>query len=529
MDLTKDRGQLADRALGILGVSVVRPPAASGTKTAEQLADRALVKVGASVLRPPAASGTKTSAQLADRALVKLGASVLRPPAASGTKTNNNLADRALEKLQVSVLRPPAASGTLDQDALIARVLKKLQVTGDGDDPSAEEIANLQTLIPLVIASLAQRGIVSITNIEAIPQAQFEPLADIIALAHAPDHGKAGNPALATFAQKAESDLRAMALIDLADASVPVLIASLAQRGVATLTSDAIAIAEFEAAADILAAMLAPTVGKGGDPSITAQAVKSESDLRAMALVALMDAAVAPLVAALAQRGIVSISDISAIPQAYFEALADLLALENATQFGRAADATLIALAQKAEADLKSIGLIALMDAAIAPLLATLAQRGIVVITDTSAIPQAYFEPLADLVAFASAGQFGKSGDAMLSGLAQKAEADLRIIQAIARLDDAIDGILEDLNLRGIVEIADADAVPVGLFEAVARIVANAVASDFGRQESEALREQYEERLRVATRRGQAASRTLRTDSVLRAGVSRVSRSTRPY
>jgi len=169
-------------------------------------------------------------------------------------KTARQLVDRALLVLGITVFRPADDIATYSRSDLITRVLKKLQVIGDGDSATAEEAANLSPIIDSVVATLNQRGVVSITDTANFLKWQFEPLADIIAFAHAADHGKAGNAAYAQLASAGESLLKTITRIARVDEFVDGFLEDLTAREIVYVPEpDAIPIAVFESLARLLA------------------------------------------------------------------------------------------------------------------------------------------------------------------------------------------------------------------------------------------------------------------------------------
>jgi hypothetical protein len=64
-----------------------------------------------------------------------------------------------------------------------------------------------------------------------------------------------------------------------------------------------------------------------------------------------------------------------------------------------------------------------------------------------------------------------------------------------ASIDAAIDGILNDLAARDVVEVPDDDAIPSEWFEDLAEIVAQSCARDFGRPKDQAEIERAERAL----------------------------------
>ena len=78
---------------------------------------------------------------------------------------------------------------TRTQDELIARALTKLKVIGSGQSPDAEDQATVAGAVDGVLADLRARDVVDVADVEAVPAAWFESLADILAQAVADDFG----------------------------------------------------------------------------------------------------------------------------------------------------------------------------------------------------------------------------------------------------------------------------------------------------------------------------------------------------
>jgi hypothetical protein len=70
------------------------------------------------------------------------------------------------------------------------------------------------------------------------------------------------------------------------------------------------------------------------------------------------------------------------------------------------------------------------MDDLIEPVLASLSERNIVYVPDPDQIPEQWFEALGHCLAWAAASEFGAASDVALAAKCQKAELDLRIMQA---------------------------------------------------------------------------------------------------
>jgi hypothetical protein len=72
---------------------------------------------------------------------------------------------------------------------LISRVLTVLRVAAAGQPIAAEDADVVRAVLPGVVAGLAARGVACIASLEAIDDAVFLPLADIVAARVAADYG----------------------------------------------------------------------------------------------------------------------------------------------------------------------------------------------------------------------------------------------------------------------------------------------------------------------------------------------------
>ncbi len=93
---------------------------------------------------------------------------------------------------------------------LILRALYNLGVTPSGQTPGTEEYNAVDALVDSVTEDLIGRDIYFLQDVDAIPLAAFMHLGHILAWAAAAEFGSLGDAALASKAQKAESDLRDM-------------------------------------------------------------------------------------------------------------------------------------------------------------------------------------------------------------------------------------------------------------------------------------------------------------------------------
>lgn len=114
---------------------------------------------------------------------------------------------------------------------------------------------------------------------------------------------------------------------------------------------------------------------------------------------------------------------------------------------------------------------------AITSIVRLLDAKQIVTITDTNAIDNAYFLPLASIVAEAMKEQYGIDADtpeaAGLVADARQAEADLKTLTRRAVIARNVDQILADLAAREIVYLVDTSSIPDEWFTHLAWIVAD--------------------------------------------------------
>jgi hypothetical protein len=82
------------------------------------------------------------------------------------------------------------------------RALQKLGIYGAGQSPEDEDAEHADSVIDAVLADLAAREVVLITDEDAIPVEYFEWVADIVADALAQDYYKGRNPDVVMFAER---------------------------------------------------------------------------------------------------------------------------------------------------------------------------------------------------------------------------------------------------------------------------------------------------------------------------------------
>ncbi len=83
-------------------------------------------------------------------------------------------------------------------------------------------------------------------------------------------------------------------------------------------------------------------------------------------------------------------------------------------------------------------------------------------------------------------------------------------------VEDLVDPLIADLNLRGIVYVSDSDTIDDGVFLPLAELLANEASTAFGQPKNPAKQELCEERLRVVTRREPPPNNLLKFDRALR-------------
>jgi hypothetical protein len=98
-------------------------------------------------------------------------------------------------------------------------------------------------------------------------------------------------------------------------------------------------------------------------------------------------------------------------------------------------------------------------------------------------------------------------------GLGQSADAE-----DTAKITLKIDALLAELSERTIVDIPDSDDIPPAYFNALAELLANEAAPNFGGQKNPAVREAGEERLKVMVNNSPASNKTLGVDASLPTG-----------
>lgn len=83
---------------------------------------------------------------------------------------------------------------TKTRNDLVLQALANLGVLAAGQTPATEDFDTVDEHVDQVIASLDERGIITVDDVEAIPASWFGPLAVILADDAAPEFGLPGMP-----------------------------------------------------------------------------------------------------------------------------------------------------------------------------------------------------------------------------------------------------------------------------------------------------------------------------------------------
>lgn len=192
---------------------------------------------------------------------------------------------------------------------------------------------------------------------------------------------------------------------------------------------------------------------------------------------AIINGRVPTVVADLNARTIATVSDTNAIPAAWFDALAAIVANTLRDTYGiTAEEATRIAAAaQIAESRLKSLTRAAYVDLTIPSIIAGLNARGIATISNVNAIPSAWFDPLTDIVSDAARALCDVSAETAqrVAARAPLAERTLRNLTRTYLIDRNIDQILAELAADEIIETIDPAEIPDEIYPALTCVVAN--------------------------------------------------------
>lgn len=145
-------------------------------------------------------------------------------------KGRQDLIDEAAANLGVIQKTPVAGAGTKTTVELVNKVLSNIGVLGEGQTASAEARASVTAAINPVVAQLSAGMVVDITDINAISNAYFFQLADIVADALKEDFGVTGDDAavLMSAAKDGERRLKNLTRIVLIDRNLDQILANLA-------------------------------------------------------------------------------------------------------------------------------------------------------------------------------------------------------------------------------------------------------------------------------------------------------------
>lgn len=118
---------------------------------------------------------------------------------------------------------------------------------------------------------------------------------------------------------------------------------------------------------------------------------------------------------------------------------------------------------------------VASVTASLDPIIANLSAHQVITVTDTNAIPNQYFLPLAAIVAASLMDEYGVTGTEaqQLSNNAIAARKNLINLSRTSIIDRNIDAILSDLAARDIVFLVDITDIPEEWFTHLAWIVAD--------------------------------------------------------
>jgi hypothetical protein len=93
---------------------------------------------------------------------------------------------------------------------LVDQALSNLGVLASGQTPNAEDVARMDGYVDPVIEELAERRIVEVDDLSAIPSAWFLPLSYVLSGAAASDYGAANDPRIILLADRGEKRLHEM-------------------------------------------------------------------------------------------------------------------------------------------------------------------------------------------------------------------------------------------------------------------------------------------------------------------------------
>lgn len=191
---------------------------------------------------------------------------------------------------------------------------------------------------------------------------------------------------------------------------------------------------------------------------------------------AAIDLRIDSIVGDLNARAIVTITA-SAIPGSWFDALSSIVASVCKDKYGIIGDEAtkLQAEAATAERKLKMLNRASIVDGDIPAVIADLNARGVCTITNLAAIPGAWFQSLADIVAYQVSTKC-EVDDLIVKRVMQQALTATRTLKNLSRtyiIDRNLDGILANLAARGIVYLVNQADIPQEWFVPLAAVVAD--------------------------------------------------------
>lgn len=195
-----------------------------------------------------------------------------------------------------------------------------------------------------------------------------------------------------------------------------------------------------------------------------------------------IDTRLPTIVADLNARIIVTVSNLAAIPAAWFDSLSLIAANTLKDKYGVTGDEAvkLAASALLAEKKLRTLSRTGLVDEILPSLIGDLNARGIATVANIAAIPGAWFASLADIAAEYCKGKFeidaGRSQE--LAVRAKDAERKLKNITRSPLVDEKLPSLMGELNARGIANVT-LTAIPGAWFSAIADIGAESIKGKF--------------------------------------------------
>lgn len=263
------------------------------------------------------------------------------------------------------------------------------------------------------------------------------------------------------------------------DIRLDTIVGDLQARAIATVSSLAtIPGAWFDALSAIAANVCKDKYGVTGDDAakLQAGAILAETKLKNLTRTGLVDEILPQVIGDLNARGIATVSNIAAIPGAWFLSLTDIAAefVKGKFEISNERSLELLARAKAAEFTLKTLTRGPLVDASLPSIMADLNARGIATV-DLTAIPSAWFPSLADIVAEAVRPVCDVAPD-IVKRVAENAIHAERTLKNLTRtyiVDRNLDAILASLAARNIIYLVDATDIPQEWFAPLAAIVAD--------------------------------------------------------